>query len=141
MTASGSIPRVAGDRRPEGVALSHTPGPWRVGNARYTERVRPWSDAIGIEAPNDPEGGPDDAPSVVAWLTRGGDNVANARLISAAPDMLYVCQEIVREHENLEDMAPVEVYCGSCNLGTGPHKRYCAYHAAKLALAKAAGEG
>lgn len=50
---------------------------------------------------------------------------------------LGLAHEIVREHENLEDRAPVEPECGDCNLGTGPHKRYCAYHQARRLIERA----
>lgn len=50
---------------------------------------------------------------------------------------LSLAHEIVREHENLEDRAPVEPECGICNLGTGPHKRFCAYHQARRLIERA----
>ena len=62
-----------------------TPGPWRVARNKHNRAVAPWTGAIGIEAPED-EGGMLAIPSIVAWTTRGCPS-ANARLISAAPEL------------------------------------------------------
>lgn len=45
-------------------------------------------------------------------------------------------QYIIEQHENLEDRAPVDVFCGECNLDTGPHRATCVPHQAKALLAK-----
>jgi hypothetical protein len=64
-----------------------TPGPWRLHEGTW----EPWSGAIGVEGPNQPDDG------VLFWSTRGGGNEeANARLIAAAPDQHAVCVEFDR---------------------------------------------
>jgi hypothetical protein len=54
---------------------------------------------------------------------------------------LVLAHAVIDEHENLEDCGPMSSGCGMCNMGTGPHKRTCAYHQAKAIVAKVAGKG
>jgi hypothetical protein len=64
---------------------------------------------------------------------------AMLRDAALAPDSHDLAIAVVSEHENLDDRAPTEPECQQCNLGTGPHKRTCAYHQAKALIAKATG--
>lgn len=56
-------------------------------------------------------------------------------LVAGALAHLFA-QYIIEQHENLEDRAPVDVFCGECNLDTGPHRATCVPHQAKALLAK-----
>ena len=78
------------------IAPKWTPGPWRTAENENNLAVAPWTDAVGIEAPED-EGGMLAVPSIVAWTTRVGSPEANARLIAAAPELLAACEEAVAE--------------------------------------------
>jgi hypothetical protein len=62
---------------------------------------------------------------------------ARARLIAAAPDLLEAVLASEREYD--EETAPVDPFCGECNLGTGPHRRTCAHHLRVAVIAKAGG--
>lgn len=75
----------------------------------------------------------DAADLIEALLNR--DN----RMLVVGCDMRRALDKFICERENLEDRAPVDPECGVCNLGTGPHKRTCAYHAAVAVLKKAEG--
>jgi hypothetical protein len=57
--------------------MSHTPGPWRIGDAGHT-----------VFGP--PNGSP--SPRTVATVVPHNDRRDNARLIAAAPDLLAVCR-------------------------------------------------
>lgn len=107
-----------------------TPGPWVA--------IEPYKGRWCVRAPRLPsKDNPRDFFAVVAAV--GGDrsqHEANAKLIAAALLLAHAARALIQEHENLEDRAPSCAKCGSCNLGTGPHLRYCAYHAAKIAIAK-----
>ena len=91
----------------------HTPGPWNY---------RAWGQAVEIRAdhPTDPTGG-------LAWINGRADmdkgipsrqNIANARLIAAAPDLLSALKEVVRISE----------------------RHHVAWDAAHVAIAKAEGK-
>ena len=58
------------------------------------------------------------------------------RILKNRDEAVAALKAFVGEHENLEDRAPVEPECGVCNLGTGPHKRTCAYHQARAVIRK-----
>jgi hypothetical protein len=58
--------------------LSHTPGPWRVGDAGFT-----------VFGP--PNGNP--SPETIAHMVTVRKGPANARLIASAPDLLAALRE------------------------------------------------
>lgn len=58
--------------------MSHTPGPWRIGDAGHT-----------VFGP--PNGSP--SPRTVATVVPHNDRRDNARLIAAAPDLLEACKD------------------------------------------------
>ena len=60
----------------------HTPGPWSV-NASLGHRI--YTEGKGCTLIATP-----------GYLRDGGAEVANARLIAAAPDLLAACQEVMR---------------------------------------------
>ncbi len=75
----------------------HTPGPWAT-------------DSKGIEVFRDTELGPDTVAQVVGHLMRDeGVNVANARLIAAAPELLEALQEVLYEHGGFATSYPAAV--------------------------------
>jgi hypothetical protein len=108
----------------------YTPGPWAAVEL-YKGR---WS----VRAPRTPDkASPRNFFALVPAV--GGDREhhrGNAFILATALELVEVARGIIRDHENLEDQAPCCAKCGSCNLGTGPHLRYCTYHAAKIAIAK-----
>lgn len=44
-----------------------------------------------------------------------------------------LAHRVIEEVENNEG-APGDPFCGECNMGAGPHRRYCVYHLAKRTL-------
>jgi hypothetical protein len=56
---------------------------WRIAKNQWNANLLPWSGAIAIE--EDTEGG--DVPAIICYLTRGGDQPDNAKLIASAPGM------------------------------------------------------
>ena len=111
-----------------------TPGPWVLAG-RY------------IQGPEQDIGDGDVgrlniATCAVDWSSNGDpEQQANARLIVRAvnchADLVAALEAYEREREDMEDRAPTYPECIECNLGTGPHKRTCAHHLARAALAKA----
>ena len=61
------------------------------------------------------------------------------RLMDTADDLLAALKAYEAEREDLEDRAPVDPFCGDCNMGAGPNKRTCAHHLAVAAIKKAEG--
>ena len=59
------------------------------------------------------------------------------RAVNCHADLVAALEAYEREREDMEDRAPTYPECIECNLGTGPHKRTCAHHLARAALAKA----
>lgn len=51
-------------------------------------------------------------------------------LPTALADAIKAMEAIIQDHQNLEDSAPTNAFCGDCNMGAGPHREYCLYHAA-----------
>lgn len=60
--------------------LKHTPGPWRIIGEDY-----PKGEFVSV-VPDDPN------VSSIAYVRKSGNGIANAKLISAAPDLLAVLQ-------------------------------------------------
>ena len=54
------------------------------------------------------------------------------------PLALHLAARVIADHENLEENAPVDPFCGGCNQGAGPHRAPCAYHAAVNIVARKA---
>jgi hypothetical protein len=79
-----------------------TTGPYRVAENVYNIEGVPWTDAIGIEAPND-EDGSSEVPSVIAWTTRGCPP-ENAALLAASWKLYKALHDLLREirHEDIE---------------------------------------
>lgn len=71
---------------------------------------------------------------VEAWNRRSTPTLAQASTIEQAAQARIFAQYIIDRHEDLEDRAPVEVFCAECNLGTGPHKETCIPHQAEAFL-------
>lgn len=97
----------------------HTPGPWHLGFEEFDD----WNHAITIvddyDTPHDVFRGESGVSSEEAY--------ANARLISAAPDLLAACKAIVACIEQVNDDHPTGLYLGS------------EYQQAVMAIAKAEG--
>lgn len=85
-----------------------TPGPWHV--ATGGQQIRSARDQIAR-----------------VWMMRGGEGVANARLIAAAPDLLAALQEVT------PSMPPADA---PCHAGIVPQNQ-CA-HCQRIARAHAA---
>ena len=133
-----------------------TPGPWYVRDFRASEMRRlgwkgPSIDRILITNKTGAEilesAGEDCVIARIQFdnrpdeLTEG--NFADASLIVRAvnchADLVAALEAYEREREDMEDRAPTYPGCIECNLGTGPHKKTCAHHLARAALAKAGG--
>lgn len=78
---------------------------------------------------------------------RGGGSTNRGFTVGAAPHdfpdwtacwdaaVLFICETVVRDWENLEDSAPVDVGCLDCTMNTTPvAKGLCVYHIAKHVL-------
>jgi hypothetical protein len=118
----------------------HMPGPWAVAKHGRGEHG-----GIAIDA-TDPADGRDFEVCEVWGIDRDAKHDdrsrANARLIAAAPELLEALKRVVRDYEDMEDLAPVSVGCIECTAGTVPNHRntgLCGYHAAKAAIALAEG--
>lgn len=105
--------------------MSHTPGPWT------------WSDVLGEVSPGDPDAcelvayGPEDNNGTMEILRIFGCEAieglseANARLISAAPDLLEACHLICA--------------CFPCEPENAASGFADAYHSVRMAIKKADG--
>jgi hypothetical protein len=74
--------------------MSHTPGPWETGEKRGV-----WAGpVIGTAGLNK------GVAFVVSQTFQGEETAANARLISAAPDLLAACEELLIYLGDWDDM-------------------------------------
>lgn len=74
--------------------MTHTPGPWSIGNPPYGDRTYVYSnDATGSAIAN----------VKLTYVPRSmAELEANARLIAAAPDLLNVCRMILDDDDTVE---------------------------------------
>ena len=84
------------------MSAKHTPGPWVAGTKSVTAPET--EDRLGID--------------VRLYSGNAGDNLANARLIAAAPDMLAALRElhavcVGMDLENQNDRPTEEQYCAT----------------------------
>lgn len=98
----------------------HTPGDWTF-NPKTGDISAPDGQTVGYAA------------------SHRREREANGQLFAASPKLLVALKAYETEYENLEDRAPAEPFCGECNIGAGPHKRTCAHHLARAAIAEAEG--
>lgn len=82
------------------MSAKHTPGPWNCGRGRPT---RVYSD--GCLVATIPE---DDTPFEASWPERRERYEADARLIAAAPELLYALKSML---EIAPDLPPAECRC------------------------------
>ena len=81
--------------------VKHTPGPWRLGKYKTTvladSRTKSWPDEQTRQRDEViPYGGDLIAESIF--------NEANARLIATAPELLEVCQAVLKEMKSFEQL-------------------------------------
>ena len=96
-------------------SVKHTPGPWKVNADEY-------GNVLGVRAANDA------TICQINWMIRkrgGLQAEANARLIAAAPDLLAVLKEFVKDSE--------------CDADGEKHPKDCWHCAAMAAILKAEG--
>ena len=72
----------------------HTPGPWRFDTYRDSGRPNP-----GLIVADNPHGEGAEEVASITWIAGGffAEQVANARLIAAAPELLEILETIVED--------------------------------------------
>jgi len=113
------------------VKMSYTKGEWRVEEYLYRKIL-----ALAITTSKHQIAGI--IPKVSAsGLLSELEHKANAKLISAAPDLLKACEAIVRDFEAEDSKMIIDP--ASC-IHTPNHTNLCPYWLAKQAIAKAMGK-
>ena len=72
----------------------HTPGPWEI---VYSKQGYPYAICAPEQSPNKPGGLTDITRWASISMPSSDEGLANARLISAAPDLLAACEEFCRK--------------------------------------------
>lgn len=116
--------------------MSYTPGPWIV---KYEFNVVTAADERSVAN----TGG---YSSTTDRMRVYQENIDNARLISAAPELLAACEALLPHLRRIHWTVPTEWECSVCGAMAHkaediPHGELCPVRIAEAAIAKARGEG
>ena len=108
---------------------THTPGPWKVVPVGVRTH---WSDIVGS-----------DGQIVAQAMNIHGAmrELANARLIAAAPDLLDACKGMLLQIDPCPDGVPMSARCKVCGNHPTKHNPDCVVLVARAAIARAEGGG
>jgi hypothetical protein len=84
----------------------HTPGPWKIAPGEYNDPDQGEGDAWGSVITEDPAGW---YVATVEYHPGDGDPEANARLIAAAPDLLWALRVILDDLPSKRDWLDPDV--------------------------------
>jgi hypothetical protein len=120
---------------------AHTPGPWRAGRDDMATLVEGYESKWIYAGHAEPDYHKYIALASGMEIEDWSEVMANARLISAAPEMLEVLEEVVAHAYTIEDDASVCLMC-SCRTAIGYghlHNDDCLINKAEAAIQKARG--